>query len=216
MKKKKPFPPSLVKKTKSLTDPADYDAINEQADIAVDIFEIANLSVEELRNQLGGVPAQMAYWGRQKAILQRKLKSMKIQYEMWYSRQHLLAEKAFPKKQSAGYYKSYIWAKNKNMVLSYHVKLDKEKDIAHSEESLSEPGQSKNLKIPDGKTPVYILSPDYADGYVHWLSLPDGSALRVLSGGGLEGKGFAPPECALCKKTVATSTAAAHPSDKKT
>ena len=147
MKQKKPLPPSLVKKTKSLTDPADYDAINEQADIAVDIFEIANLSVEELRNQLGGVPAQMAYWGRQKAILQRKLKSMKIQYEMWYSRQHLLAEKAFPKKQSAGYYKSYIWAKNKNMVLSYHVKLHKAEELSDKVESLLSSLKEKNSSL---------------------------------------------------------------------
>ena len=95
------------------------------------------------------------------------------------------------------------------------ARLDKEKDIAHSEESLSEPGQSKNLKIPDGKTPVYILSPDYADGYVHWLSLPDGSRLRVVCGGGLEGKGFAPTECALCKKTVETYRAAKNSTDKK-
>jgi len=53
------------------------------------------------------------------------------------------------------------------------------------------------LNIPDAKTPWYLLSLDYADGYVHWYDV-GGNGRRIVCAGGLEGKGFATNECPIC------------------
>lgn len=63
-------------------------------------------------------------------------------------------------------------------------------------------GGGKNIKIPEGKTPIYILESDYHDGYVHYVRGPDGKPMRVVCAGGIEGKGFKPDNCKICKETL--------------
>jgi hypothetical protein len=77
--------------------------------------------------------------------------------------------------------------------------LTDEDDIQGSlDGSANQEGGGKNLKIPEGKTPIHILSEDYADGYIHWAKLPDGSLKRLACLGGLEGHGWVPDTCPLC------------------
>jgi hypothetical protein len=76
-------------------------------------------------------------------------------------------------------------------------KITNDEDIQESADSFESQG-GKNLKIPEGKTPVYFLSEDYADGYVHWVTLPDGGRKRLVCLGGLEGKGWQPDDCPIC------------------
>ena len=66
-----------------------------------------------------------------------------------------------------------------------------EEDVQESLDSQSR-GDGRTLTIPEGKTPVYFLSGSYADGYIHWVSLPDGSRVRVVDPDGLEGRGWTP------------------------
>lgn len=82
-------------------------------------------------------------------------------------------------------------------------KLTRDDDVQASNESFeNEGGGGRILKIGEGKTPVYLLSDDYADGYVHWTTLPDGGRKRLVCLGGLEGKGWAPDNCPLCQMTA--------------
>lgn len=70
-------------------------------------------------------------------------------------------------------------------------------DVKASNAALSSAGM--NLTIEKGRTPVYFLSAAYADGYVHWVGSGGKSNFRVVCGGGLEGKGYAPESCKVCK-----------------
>jgi hypothetical protein len=60
-------------------------------------------------------------------------------------------------------------------------------------------GGGNYVALEDGETPLVILSAKYSDGYAHWVNLPDGANIRVICAGGLEGGGFAPDVCELCK-----------------
>lgn len=60
-----------------------------------------------------------------------------------------------------------------------------------------ESGGGKTLKIPEGKTPVYFLQSTYEDGYVHWVEV-NGTRMRVVCSGGLEGRGYEPEKCEIC------------------
>lgn len=55
------------------------------------------------------------------------------------------------------------------------------------------------IKIGEGKTPIYIMSSKYEDGYAHYVKLPNGDIVRVACGGGVEGKGYLPDACPICK-----------------
>ncbi len=76
--------------------------------------------------------------------------------------------------------------------------LDSEEDISGSVEDSSS-YDSSYVKLETGPNPIVILVRSYSDGYKHWIELPDGSTAVVVCAGGLEGKGFAPDECSLCK-----------------
>lgn len=75
--------------------------------------------------------------------------------------------------------------------------LGKADDIQESLDSLESRG-GQFLRMPEGKTPIYILNSEYSDGYVHWVKTAEGNQ-RIICAGGLEGKGFAPDECGICK-----------------
>jgi len=75
-----------------------------------------------------------------------------------------------------------------------------DKDTKESQEALESGG--KILTIDQGKTPIYVLESGYEDGYVHWVRVKGQGSQRVVCGGGLEGKGFAPDECGLCKHSM--------------
>ena len=58
---------------------------------------------------------------------------------------------------------------------------------------------SNLLRIPEGKTPIYILNSEYADGYAHWVKVKGGGVSpRVVCAGGIAKKGWDPDECPLC------------------
>ena len=75
--------------------------------------------------------------------------------------------------------------------------IDNEEDVQGSLDSFERSG-SNVLKIPEGKTPIYLLSGEYQDGYVHWVNIA-GNITRVVCLGGVEGRGWAPDECPICK-----------------
>jgi hypothetical protein len=79
--------------------------------------------------------------------------------------------------------------------------LTSEEDVQQSLDDAEGSRQGNNIKIPEGKTPIYMLKSDYADGYVHWVNLPEG-ATRVVCGCDDEHKGWDPEHCPLCKVTA--------------
>lgn len=74
--------------------------------------------------------------------------------------------------------------------------LSRQEDVQSTKKAM-EKAPSFFLNIPDAKTPWYLLSLDYADGYVHWYDI-GGNGRRIVCAGGLEGKGFATSECPIC------------------
>jgi hypothetical protein len=76
------------------------------------------------------------------------------------------------------------------------AKFTNDEDVKKSLASMQDQS-GLNLKIEEGKTPVYILEEDYFDGYVHWVSVGD-RRFRVVCAGGIEGHGFAPETCKIC------------------
>lgn len=74
--------------------------------------------------------------------------------------------------------------------------LTKQEDVDASLES-QESISTGNLKIPEGKTPVYFLTSGYEDGFTHWIDLPEGR-MRVVCAGGPKGRGYAPDDCKIC------------------
>lgn len=80
-------------------------------------------------------------------------------------------------------------------------KLTDEQDVQATKKSFSH--DSKILKFDENsKTPIYILSIDYEEGFVHWVETLDGRRMRVVCGGGVEGKGFDPANCKICNHLV--------------
>lgn len=79
--------------------------------------------------------------------------------------------------------------------------LTNEQDVQATKKSFS--GDSKILKFDENsKTPIYILSSDYEEGFVHWIDTPDNRRMRVVCGGGVDGKGFDPDNCRICNYLV--------------
>ncbi len=70
-------------------------------------------------------------------------------------------------------------------------------DVKSSKEATKDTGRM--VKIDEGKTPIYILSSHYHDGFAHWVKLPSGDSVRVACGGGEEGKGYSPDVCPICQ-----------------
>jgi len=79
--------------------------------------------------------------------------------------------------------------------------LTNEEDVEQSVADAEGSSRGNNLKIPEGKTPVFILKSDYADGYVHWVNLPEGPS-RAVCGCTEDHKGWDPENCPLCKVTA--------------
>jgi hypothetical protein len=78
--------------------------------------------------------------------------------------------------------------------------LTNKTDVDASKEATAQTGQV--LKIESGKTPVYFLSSEYMDGFIHWVG-PKGERARVVCLGGLENKGWDPEACPICAKVKA-------------
>lgn len=71
-------------------------------------------------------------------------------------------------------------------------------DVKASNAALESGGLT--LKIEKGRTPVYFTSSAYGSGNVHWVKGSSGKGdFRVVCGGGLEGRGYAPDSCEICK-----------------
>lgn len=79
--------------------------------------------------------------------------------------------------------------------------LDNEEDV-RSSQGMGESAGSNRLKIPERKTPWYLLSGDYVDGFAHYVETDEGGFMRVACHGGAEGGGFAPQDCPLCKQVM--------------
>lgn len=74
--------------------------------------------------------------------------------------------------------------------------LTNEQDVKASKKATQTKGTY--LKIEEGRTPIYLLDSKYQDGFVHWVTLPDGSRTSIPCGGGEMGNGYAPDECPIC------------------
>lgn len=80
--------------------------------------------------------------------------------------------------------------------------LDNDDDVENSlESSKNERSDGHFLRLKEGKHALYFLSNDYAEGYVHWVSTPEG-ARRVVCSGGLDGKGWAADTCPICAEVA--------------
>jgi hypothetical protein len=79
--------------------------------------------------------------------------------------------------------------------------LTNEEDVQQSLADSEGSRGSSILKIPEGRTPVYILKSDYSDGYAHWVQLPEGPS-RVVCSADEDHKGWDPQNCPLCKATA--------------
>ena len=75
--------------------------------------------------------------------------------------------------------------------------LGRQEDVRETRTAMEDGGSNIFLKIPDHKTPWYLISLDYSDGFVHWYDAGSGRR-RVVCTGGLEGQGFAPDHCPIC------------------
>lgn len=69
-------------------------------------------------------------------------------------------------------------------------------DVAETKKATKDNG--KYIRIEEGKTPIYLLSSKYEDGFAHWIRLPSGDRLRLPCAGGSEGQGYAPDDCPMC------------------
>jgi hypothetical protein len=74
--------------------------------------------------------------------------------------------------------------------------LGRDDDVKSSQKAME---QDSNffISIPDAKTPWYLHSLDYAEGFVHWYDIGSGPR-RTVCGGGIEHKGFATDDCPIC------------------
>jgi hypothetical protein len=81
--------------------------------------------------------------------------------------------------------------------------LTNEKDVAASRAATE--GGAGYIKLDQKVNYVCIVSPDYADGFIHYLRKQDKGKERIKSipcKAGLEGYGFAPDSCPLCKEAL--------------
>lgn len=77
--------------------------------------------------------------------------------------------------------------------------LGRQEDVAAGREATEGIGARNFLSIPDKKTPWYLLSLSYTEGFGHWVELPNGRKQRVICAGDPETSGgFAPDDCPIC------------------
>ena len=76
--------------------------------------------------------------------------------------------------------------------------LHNEEDVDQTLSDSDSRSSSKIIKLDDGDTAIWILSPIYNDGYVHWAEMDDKKRVRVVCAGGIEGAGWTPEECIAC------------------
>ena len=76
--------------------------------------------------------------------------------------------------------------------------LGSQDDVAASRKAAEQSDGTSYLKIPDKRTPWYLLSLDFVDGFTHFYEGANGRVSTVSCGGGEDGKGFAVDECPLC------------------
>ena len=82
--------------------------------------------------------------------------------------------------------------------------LGSEEDVASSQEAAQGQERRPFLKIPSKKTPWYLLSLHFSDGFRHWVDLPTGGRTSITClGDSQQDKGWAPEACALCAYTAA-------------
>lgn len=79
--------------------------------------------------------------------------------------------------------------------------LKRKEDVKASKDAAESESGRHFLKIPANKTPWRLLSLDYEDGYTHWVPV-QGRKINVACAGGIEGKGFDPDTCPICKHTL--------------
>jgi hypothetical protein len=76
--------------------------------------------------------------------------------------------------------------------------LQSKDDVRQSQTATESGGKSNRLPIPDQKTPWYLLSLDYADGFVHYVKTADDRTMRAVCGGGPDAGGLATDDCPVC------------------
>lgn len=81
--------------------------------------------------------------------------------------------------------------------------LERDEDIRASQQATEGTSGFARLKIPERKTPWYILDLNYVDGHVHYVEFPDGSKRRIKCLGDDTSGGFAPDDCPICAYTLA-------------
>jgi hypothetical protein len=70
-------------------------------------------------------------------------------------------------------------------------------DVRQSQEiSRQDSGNFINFDL--GKTPFYVIKTAYSDGFVHWVTLPNGDRKRVVCVAPLTDKGYNPDVCPIC------------------
>lgn len=78
--------------------------------------------------------------------------------------------------------------------------LTSQEDVAASRKAAEQREGRHYLKIPDGRTPWYILSADFVDGFSHFVDMPSGMTRVVTCAGDPEtDHGFAPDDCGICE-----------------
>ncbi len=75
-------------------------------------------------------------------------------------------------------------------------------DVKSSREAVSDQSGQAFLKIPEKRTPFYLLDLEYRDGFAHWVELPNGRKTRVVCTGELDKGGFDPDNCPICEHVM--------------
>lgn len=76
--------------------------------------------------------------------------------------------------------------------------LSQEDNEQTAVDSDSGSSSSRIVKLDSGRNALWILSPNYEYGYVHWVQFEDGKRKPIVCAGGPDGKGWQPDECMLC------------------
>ena len=76
--------------------------------------------------------------------------------------------------------------------------LGSREDIQKAKDSTAGQQSRPFLKIPDSKTPWYILSMEFHDGFSHWVTLPGNRRTKVVCNADPDKNGFDPDNCVIC------------------
>lgn len=81
--------------------------------------------------------------------------------------------------------------------------LGSKDDVTASRDAVQESEGRTYLGIPDSRTPWYILSLDYVDGFNHWVNIPGGRREKVVCmGDPVEDGDWAPDDCLICARRL--------------